>query len=65
MVSSSSNFKFRWKTDLDKQTIIGAFEKRGWTRAVGEEDWNVYWALPHNAKGKFFSPDSGLRLNEY
>ena len=61
----SANFKFRWRTDLDKQTIIGNFEKRGWVRGGGEDDWNIYWALPHSAKAKFFSPDSGLRLGEY
>lgn len=63
--TDGSNFKFRWRTDLDLQTIIGNCEKRGWGRGGGEDEWNLYWALPYNAKHKFFNPNSGQRLSEY
>lgn len=60
MVSSiynkESGFKFKWKTDLDCSTINQNGEKRGWTKASGEDDWNLYWALPHNAKQRCFNP---------
>jgi hypothetical protein len=55
----SSNFKFKWRSDLDKATLINNFEKRGWAKANGEEDWNIYWAFPYSAKMKYFGLDAG------
>lgn len=55
--------KFKYKTDLDKATLIQNFEKRGWVRAQDNEQWNVYWALPWTVKS-IFNPDSGHRMGE-
>lgn len=57
--------KLKFKTDLEKSVLVNNFEKRGWTRAGADDEWNVYWALPHIVKGKIFNPDSGIRLNEF
>ena len=54
-------YKLKWKTDLEKGVLVTNFERRGWTRATTEDEWNVYWALPWTVKGKIFNPDSGLR----
>jgi tubulin polyglutamylase TTLL1 len=59
-----SSYKLKWRTDLEKSVLINNWEKRGWTRAGQDDEWNIYWALPHNVKGKIFSPDSGIRLSE-
>ena len=42
--------KLKYKTDLDKNTLIQNFEKRGWQKAQGDEDWNIFWALPWTVK---------------
>ena len=60
-----STYKLKFRTDLEKSVLINNWEKRGWTRSNGDDDWNVYWALPHNVKGKIFNPDSGIRLSEF
>jgi tubulin polyglutamylase TTLL1 len=64
MVSTTNN-KLKFRTDLEKGVLITNFERRGWTRSAGEEEWNVYWALPWTVKGKIFNPDSGFRLNDF
>ena len=38
--------KLKYKTDLNKDTLVENFEKRGWVKANHDEDWNIYWALP-------------------
>ena len=63
MVVPSNKLKF--KTDLEKSVLVNNFEKRGWTRAGTDDEWQIYWALPHIVKGKIFNPDSGIRLNEF
>lgn len=60
---STSGFKLKWKTDLDKATLTGNWEKRGWVRG-SDDDWNIYWALPHSVKAKIFNPDTGQRLGD-
>ena len=42
--------KLKYKTDLDKAVLVQNFEKRGWQKAQGDEDWNVFWALPWSVK---------------
>jgi len=32
--------------------------KRSWARAQGDDDWNIYWALPWNVR-QIFNPDTG------
>jgi tubulin polyglutamylase TTLL1 len=56
-------FKLRWRTDLDKATLVQNFEKRGWVRTQEGETWNIFWALPWTVKN-IFNPDSGSRLSE-
>lgn len=53
----------KYKTDLEKATLVQNFEKRGWQRAQGEEDWNIFWALPWTVK-QIFNHGSGYRLGE-
>jgi tubulin polyglutamylase TTLL1 len=60
----SNNFKFKWRSDLDKATIINNFEKRGWTKHNAEDDWNIYWALPYSCRVKYFGLDASQRLQE-
>ena len=43
--------------------MIQNFEKRGWQRSQGEEDWNIFWALPWTVK-QIFNPQTGYRLGE-
>eukprot|EP01006_Ploeotia_vitrea_P048830 TRINITY_DN67278_c0_g6_i1.p1 TRINITY_DN67278_c0_g6~~TRINITY_DN67278_c0_g6_i1.p1 ORF type:complete len:415 (-),score=22.98 TRINITY_DN67278_c0_g6_i1:82-1326(-) len=52
----------KYKTDVDKLTLLVNFEKRGWTRS--EDDWNIYWACVANIRA-LFSPDSGCRLHDH
>ena len=54
--------KLKYKTDLDKATLVQNFEKRGWQKTQGDDDWNVYWALPWTVKNIF--SDTGHRLGE-
>jgi len=58
-----SSLKLKWKSDFDKQCIIHNFEKRGWTRCTGDDDWNIYWANVWNVK-QIFNPETGHRLGE-
>ena len=55
--------KLKYKTDLDKAVLIQNFEKRGWQKAQGDEDWNIFWALPWTVK-QIFDPVAGHRLGE-
>ena len=55
--------KLKYKTDLDKAVLVQNFEKRGWTKATGDDEWNIFWALPWTVK-QIFNPDSGHRLGE-
>ena len=58
-----ASLKLKWKSDFDKQVIIQNFEKRGWIRCVGDDDWNVYWANVWTVK-QIFNPETGHRLGE-
>ena len=60
---NNSGIKFKWRTDLDKATLIQNFEKRGWVRCQEQEQWNIFWALPWTVKN-MFNPDTGHRLGE-
>ena len=60
MVASA---KLKWRTDFDKPVLIHNFEKRGWQKAHGDEDWNIYWANPWTVR-QIFDPANGHRLNE-
>ena len=55
--------KLKYKTDLDKAVLVQNFEKRGWQKTQGDEDWNIYWALPFTVK-QIFNLDTGHRLGE-
>ena len=46
MQSTNTVAKFRYKTDLDKATLVHNFEKRGWAKCQENEQWNIFWALP-------------------
>lgn len=43
----------RYKLDADRWVLVRSCEGRGWQRAVGEADWNIYWASPHALKPGF------------
>ena len=60
MVSST---KLKWRSDFDKSVLYQNFEKRGWMKAHGDEDWNIYWANPWTVR-QIFDPANGHRLNE-
>ena len=47
---STPQHKLKYKTDLDKATLVQNFEKRGWTKTQDNYDWNIYWALPWTVK---------------
>lgn len=63
MQSTNVIQKLRYRTDLDKNTLIHNFEKRGWTKCQADEQWNIYWALPWTVKN-IFSAENGFRLTE-
>ena len=48
-----SQIKLKYKTQLDKATIVQNFEKRGWTKANSDDEWNIFWALPWTVKQLF------------
>ncbi len=56
-------YKFRYKSDLDKATLIQNFEKRGWQKCQDNEQWNIYWALPWTVH-RIFNGDTGKRMEE-
>ena len=58
-----AQIKLKYKTDLDKATIIQNFEKRGWQKAQGDDEWNIFWALPWTVKS-IFNLETGHRLGE-
>ena len=58
-----NQIRLKYKSDLDKAVLIQNFEKRGWQKCQGDEDWNIYWALPWTVKN-IFDPQTGHRLNE-
>ena len=55
--------RLKYKTDLDKNVLIHNFEKRGWQKGQGEDDWNILWALPWRVK-QIFNMETGHRLQE-
>lgn len=50
-------------TDLDKSVLVNNFEKRGWTQASPDDDWNFYWASVQTCRN-IFSVDSGYRMHD-
>ncbi|CAM9174392.1 unnamed protein product, partial [Heterosigma akashiwo] len=54
--------KIKWKVDTERNTVVSAFERRGWVRADGD-DWNIYWANVHSVRS-IFNLDTGYRLND-
>jgi tubulin polyglutamylase TTLL1 len=61
--SGKQHVKLKYRTDMDKAVLTQNFEKRGWQRTNGEDDWNIFWALPWSVK-QIFNPDTGHRLGE-
>jgi tubulin polyglutamylase TTLL1 len=55
--------KLKWRSDFDKQVIIENFDKRGWVKAQGAEEWNIFWATKESVR-TIFNPDTGHRLGE-
>lgn len=64
--------KLKWRSDFDKEVVIGNFIKRGWSKAdKDDDDWNFYWATVWTVRNTLFNPKSGIydvksgiRLNE-
>ena len=63
MQSTTTVAKFRYKTDLDKATLVHNFEKRGWAKCQENEQWNIFWALPQSVRN-IYNPYTGFRLAE-
>lgn len=55
-----SVIKLKFRTELEKATLIQNFEKRGWSRAMGDDKWNIYWGCPFNVYKLF----DGHRLTD-
>ena len=55
--------KLKWKSDLEKHALINNFDKRGWVKGSGSDDWNVFWATKESVRA-IFNPDTGHRLGE-
>lgn len=53
----------KWKADHEKSVLVSNFERRGWTRATDEGEWNIYFASPQTIK-TLFSSESSVRLND-
>ena len=45
--------RLKYKSALDKATIINNFEKRGWIKANTDDEWHIFWALPHTVTHLF------------
>lgn len=60
---NTSNLKFRFKTDMERDVLTKNCEKRGWHRYSEKENepWNFYWTFPWTVKNMF---NSGHRLGE-
>jgi len=56
--------KLKWRSDFDKAVILDNFEKRGWAKAQGPDDWNIYWASKEGVR-MMFGPETGHRLGEF
>merc|ERR1712166_378850 len=63
-VCSMASGRMKFKADFEKSVLVQNFEKRGWSRAQYEDDWNFYWANVHNVKA-LFSPDNPYRLGDH
>ena len=48
----------RYRVDVGKMAVVSNFERRGWNRATGDDDWNIYWATVQSIRA-IFNPDSG------
>ena len=55
--------KLKWRTDFDKPVILETFDKRGWVKAQGPDDWNIFWATKDSVR-MIFNPETGHRLGE-
>ena len=53
-----------FKSDLEKMVITKNLREMGLKEAEGENDWNVYWALPFTVR-QIFHPETGYRLNDH
>ena len=53
----------RFKTDTNKSAVVSNFERRGWLRASGDDDWNIYWATVQTVR-TLFNPESGYRFGD-
>ena len=42
--------KLKYRTELDKASLVHNFEKRGWQRAHGDDKWNIFWGCPFSVK---------------
>jgi hypothetical protein len=64
MHSSAVRPVVRWRTDLEKSAVVGAFDRRDWVRcAEGSADWHVYWASVGTVKA-LFNPENGIRVSD-
>jgi hypothetical protein len=56
----------RWKSELDKSTLNGNFQRRGWQRTGSTEDADIIWAAAHAgdaaALGTVFGPEGLVQL---
>ncbi|KAL0229043.1 hypothetical protein GEMRC1_013663 [Eukaryota sp. GEM-RC1] len=53
----------KWKVDSERSVTVSSFEKKGWSRASSDDDWNVYWASVHTIK-YLFNPETRYRLGD-
>lgn len=60
---NTTNLKFRFKTDMERDVLTKNYEKRGWQKysEKDNEPWNFYWTYPWTVKNMF---NSGHRLGE-
>lgn len=54
----------RYKTDFEKFVVVSNCERRSWTRAFQDDDWDFYWANVNTVK-QIFLPESGYRLDPH
>lgn len=60
----NSGLKLKWKVDMDNRSVVTEnFEKRGWVKAQGAEEWNIFWASKDGVR-TIFNPETGHRLGE-
>ena len=54
----------KFKLDHEKNVLLSNFERKNWSRAHADDEWNIYWASPRSTK-MLFHHDNPIRLSDF